>query len=120
MQFSKDQFSEFKSLEQKRALETGLRIFEDDLIGGDPALHEHVKVYREAGDWAMWHRIVTLTNHGLYQRGLLAICLQSGIDVTTDPNFAYIVRQPALSGNTKARHIILMATAFQRRVETTE
>lgn len=119
MKFSTAQFAQFEALEQRRALENGLRLFEADLANEDTKLQNQVATYRKADDWAMWHRIVTLTDLGLYQRGLLAICLQSGIDVTTDPGFAYIITHPALSGNTKARHVILMAMAFHRAAEET-
>lgn len=117
IQFSKAQFAQFEAIEEQRALEDGLRRFETDLVGEDPELHGQVEAYRQTHEWSMWLRIVTLTSIGLYQRSLLAICLQSGMDVTTDPTFAYIVDHPALSGNTKARHIILMVMAFHRMSE---
>ncbi|GFE52386.1 hypothetical protein So717_41390 [Roseobacter cerasinus] len=120
MRFSRSQFEAIEELEAKRALEDGLYAFERDLVAEDPVLHQQVTAYRMSGDWRIWHRIVTLTDKGVYQRGLFALCLQSGIDITTDQNFAYIMENPALSGNTKARHVILMAMAFHRRSETTE
>ncbi|WP_227271506.1 hypothetical protein [Roseobacter weihaiensis] len=120
MRFSRSQFAAFEELEENRSLETGLRAFEVDLANEDPTLRRQVTAYRQTGDWKMWHRVVTLTDNGLYQRGLLALCLQRGIDIATDQNFAYIIQHPALRGNTKARHIILMAMAFHQRWETTE
>lgn len=62
---------------------------------------------------AIFQRIIALTDIGAYQRMLLAMVLQTGIDVTSDANFDYILKQPTLSGNTKARHLVLMAIAMQ-------
>jgi hypothetical protein len=114
MKFSKAQFSAGEERHVKRVLDESLVDFEDDTKSGDPKLAEDIATYRRAGDLSLFQRIIELTNIGTYQRTLLAMALQSGIDFTTNENFAYIVKNPALSGNTKARHLILMAVIMQQ------
>lgn len=111
---SDEQFKAFEEHEVKRSIKASLVKFENDTKLSDPKLAEDIASYRRAGDTDIFQRIIKLTDIGAYQRTLLAMVLQSGIDVTTDQNFEYLVKHPALSGNTKARHLILMAVALQR------
>lgn len=119
MRLSDDQMAILDLQTTRRALDEGLRLFETDTRESDPELSGQIRAYRTQSDHSMYARIVALTDRGTYQRAVLALCLQSGIDMTTAPEFSYIMQQPALSGNTKARHIVLMAMAFQRVLEGT-
>jgi hypothetical protein len=114
MKFSEAQFSAGEERHAKRVLYEALIQFENDTKPSDLKLAEDIANYRRAGNMGLFQRIIDLTNIGTYQRALLAMALQSGIDFTTNENFAYIVKNPALSGNTKARHLILMAVIMQQ------
>jgi hypothetical protein len=106
------QFSTGDMRHADRVLFDALVDFEHDMRPQDPKLANDIAAYRNAGNMDIFQRIIDLTDIGSYQRALLAMVLQTGIDVTSDPNFSYILRQPTLSGNTKARHLILMAVAM--------
>jgi len=114
--------SQLQTLEERtyaRALTDGLSAFEADTRDADPVLADQIATYRDHGDRSIFSRIVELTDNADYQRGLLALTLQSDIDFTTRSEFHYIMRQPALSGNVKARHVILMIMAMHRATEGT-
>lgn len=120
MKFSKAQFALIEERYAQRVFDEALIVFGNDTRPTDPKLADDIEAYRLAGNLDVFQRITELTNIGAYQRTLLAMFLQTGIDVTTDENFSYIVKNPALSGNTKARHLILMAVAIkQSRDQTT-
>ncbi|WP_394196599.1 hypothetical protein [Litoreibacter albidus] len=119
MRLSSRQMQELEDRVAAHALSDGLWQFEQDTREIDPELADQISTYRQHGDRSIYARIVALTDIGLYQRGLLALCLQSGVDMTIRPEFHYIMRNPALSGNVKARHVILMAMGFQRVLEGT-
>ena len=114
MEFSKAQLDAGAQRHVRRVLDESLVAFESDMRPEDAKLADDVMTYRQAGDFEIFQRIVELTNIGIYQRTLLAMTLQSGIDFTRHESFHYIIQQPALSGNTKARHIILMAHAINQ------
>lgn len=114
MKFSKEQLSAGEENHVKRVLAESLVDFETDTQVFDPKLAEDIAIYRRAGDMDLFQRIVELTNIGTYQRTLLAMALQSGIDFTTHESFDYLIKNPVLSGNTKARHLILMAVIMQQ------
>jgi hypothetical protein len=117
MKFSTAQFALIEERYAQRVFDDALTVFERDTRPTDPKLADDIEAYRVAGDFDVFRRITELTNIGAYQRALLAMSLQSGIDFTTDENFGYIVKHPALSGNTKARHIILMAVAMKKSMD---
>ncbi len=114
MQISKAQFATIDAHYLRSSLEDSLIDFENDMKPTDQKLADDIATYRRAGNMDIFQRIIALTNIGAYERALLAMILQSGIDFTTDKNFDYIIKNPALSGNTKARHIILMAVAMNQ------
>jgi hypothetical protein len=117
MQFDKTQFAAIEHANEKRVLDESLWVFENDMRPVDPRLAEDIATYRQAGNMDIFKRILALTNNGDYERALLAMTLQTDIDFTTDKNFSYIIKHPALSGNTKARHIILMAVAMKKSMD---
>lgn len=119
MQFSNAQFGAIEDANEKRVLSESLIKFENEVRPIDPRLAEDIANYNHAGNTEVFKRIIALTNIGDYERALLAMFLQTGIDFTTDASFSYIIKNPALSGNTKARHIILMAVAMKKSMDDT-
>lgn len=114
MKFSTAQLDAGEKRHTQRVFDEALTLFESDTRPVDPRLADDIEAYRIAGNFDVFQRITELTTIGVYQRSLLAMALQSGVDFTTDDSFSYIITNPALSGNTKARHIILMAVAMQQ------
>jgi hypothetical protein len=114
IKFSNEQLAAGEERHLQRVLDESLTEFENDMKDTDPKLASDIANYRNAGNMDVFKRIIKLTNIGEYQRVLLAMVLQSGIDVTSNENFHYILHQPTLTGNTKARHLILMALAIQQ------
>lgn len=95
---------------EMRAVLTGWAVEMDTI---DPVAAQHLRAYHDGEDYTMLQRIADLTSLEAYQKQILLLTLSSGMDFTTHPSFAYLRTQPYMTGNTKARHIILMAHAFQ-------
>lgn len=111
LKFTESHVSYFDRVTNDRVARQTLRSFAAELGELDPPMAQRLLDFANAEDLSAFHRIVALTQVAAYQRALTCILLATGRDATADENFAYLMSDPFLSGNAKARHLILSANA---------
>jgi hypothetical protein len=85
--------------------------FLNDISSVDFKTYELLRLYASSDDLSVFHRITEMTNIAAYQRAMVCLFLETRRDVTVDENFSYLMSNSFLSGNAKARHVILAANA---------
>ncbi|HXQ71403.1 MAG TPA: hypothetical protein VN844_12990 [Pyrinomonadaceae bacterium] len=89
---------------ERQAREIAIR-FAQEVEEHDPDLAARTLSYSRGDEIEFLDRLLNLTNVEQYQKCLLFIFLQTGINFFREDLFKYILDHPLLSGNAKARHI---------------
>ena len=77
---------------------------------------ERIRSLDEETRLSVFTKIYNLTSVRDYQRALLALFADTKVDIFKEEEFAFIINHSFLSGDAKARHIILSCLNIKGKV----
>ena len=115
LQFSQKQFDDLESKVIPNQLKQMVLDYANEIESEDADLADRIRSLDEETSLSIFTKIYNLTSIRDYQRTLLALFADTEVDIFQQEEFAFIINHSFLSGDAKARHIILSCINIKGR-----